>query len=80
MSRTLQFTLPDEIGTELEQYIYGKYGVAPPKALGQMVLSQMSKNPLTVQQCNRIVKRYGKDAVVSLDLLAVPLKIEKTWL
>jgi hypothetical protein len=67
MSRTFQFTVSDEIGDEIEQYIWGKFGIAPPKALGQMVLSQMSKNTITTQQFNRIMKRYGDKTIISLE-------------
>lgn len=64
MSRRFNFTTEDKIGIEIEQYIYGKYGTSPAKALGQIVIAQMSKNPLTPQQTARIVREYGKDAVV----------------
>lgn len=70
MSRTFQFTVSDDIGAEIEQYIWGKYGTTAPKALGQMVLAQMSKNPITTQQFNRIVKRYGEDTIISLEALS----------
>ena len=58
MSRTFQFTVDDLIGAEMEQYIYGKYGVHPSKALPPMVMSQMSHNPLTAQQSARIEAKY----------------------
>jgi len=66
MSRTFQFTVSDDIGAEIEQYIWGKYGTTCPKALGQMVLAQMSKNPLTVQQNARIEKKYSDKAIIVL--------------
>lgn len=73
MSRTFQFTVNDDIGTEIEQHIYGKFGVPPHKAIEQMVLAQMSKNPLTTAQFNRIVRKYGSSTIVRLEPLAVPL-------
>jgi hypothetical protein len=76
VSRTFQFTTDNAVGDEIEQHIYGKFGCTPSKALGEMVLAQMSKNPLTTQQFNRIVKRYGSATVISLEPLAVPLKGE----
>jgi len=66
MSRTFQFTVSDDIGAEIEQYVWGKYGTTCPKALGQMVLAQMSKNPLTVQQNARIEKKYSDKAIIVL--------------
>lgn len=74
MSRTFQFTVSDDIGAEIEQYIYGKFGTTAPKALGQMVLAQMSKNPLTTQQFNRIVKRYGERTTIALEALSATAK------
>jgi len=74
MSRTFQFTVSDDIGAEIEQYVWGKYGTTAPKALGQMVLAQMSKNGITQQQYNRIVKRYGERTTISLETLSVTAK------
>ena len=71
MSKPFQFTPPSEdLRNEIEQYIWGKYGTTPPKAIGQMVLAQMSKNPLTTQQYNRIVRKYGDNTVISLEPLS----------
>lgn len=70
MSRSFRFTTKDDIGNEIEQYIYGKYGADPSKALGQMVLAQMSKNPLTPQQSARIAREYGERALLSLTALS----------
>lgn len=76
MSRTLQFTVSDEIGAEIEQYIYAKYGVIPSKALPGMVLSVMSKNPLTVPQIVRIEEKYGAATIAKRDSVAVPLGLD----
>ena len=70
MSRSFRFTTKTDIGNEIEQYIYGKYGCEPSKALCQMVLTLMSKNPLTPQQSARIARKYGKDAVATLAALS----------
>lgn len=74
MSRTFQFTVSNDIGAEIEQYVWGKYGTTCPKVLGQMVLAQMSKNGITQQQYNRIVKRYGERTTISLETLSVTAK------
>jgi len=70
MSRTFQFTVPDNIGAEIEQYVYAKYGVIPAKALPGMVLALMSKNPLTEVQTDRIEKRYGNEAIIAKKALS----------
>lgn len=66
MSHTFQFTEADAISAEIEQYIWGKYGCSPPKALGRMILAQISKNPLTPQQYLRSVAKYGDGTCASL--------------
>jgi hypothetical protein len=66
MSRTFQFTVPDDIGAEIERYIYGKSGLQPSKHLPSMVLTMMAKNPLSGAQIDRVVRKYGKDASKSL--------------
>lgn len=63
--RRFGFTIHDNLGKEIEQYIYAKYGVIPAKALPGMVLAMMSKNPLTEAQPARIVERYGDEAIVT---------------
>lgn len=71
MSRRFTFMSADEIGDEIEQYIYGKYGTTPPKALLQIVIAAMSKNPLTQQQKARIVREYGDKAFLPPEGLSV---------
>lgn len=71
MSRQFKFTVDDQIGAEIEQYIYGKMGVPPSRGLGHMVLAQMSKNPLTAQQEARITVKYGNRAMVACRPLSV---------
>jgi len=71
MSRTFQFTVDDQIAVEIEQYIYGKMGLAPPKGLSVLVLAQISKNPLTEAQIARIEKRYtGAEKIAPAGLSA----------
>lgn len=76
MSKTFQFTVSDDIALEIEQYVYGKTGKLVSHWLSDAALSMMSKNPLTVQQYNRIVRKYGNATIVRLDVLAVPLREE----
>ena len=71
MSRKFSFTTDDQVGMEIEQYIYGKDAVIPAKGLLHMVLAQMSKNPLTVQQEARIKLRYGNRAIIAPKALSV---------
>ena len=66
MSRTLQFTVPDDVGSEIEQYIYGKSGLPPSKHLPHIVLTAMAKNPLTAQQKERIVRKYQDAAIIGV--------------
>jgi hypothetical protein len=73
MSRTFQCTFDDDIAAEIEQYVYGKTGKTVSHWLTDAILGQASKNPLTVPQFNRIVRKYGKATVVRLEPLAVPL-------
>ena len=60
MSRKFSFTVDDQIGDEIEQYIYGKMGMIPAKGISTLVLAQISKNPLTGAQIARIGKRYAE--------------------
>lgn len=76
MSRTFQFTVPDDIGQEIEQHIFAKYGVIPSKALPNLVLGAMAKNPLTAAQIARIVRRYQDRAIVVPTAIAAALKEE----
>lgn len=73
MSKTYQFTVDDKIGAEIDQYVYGKTGKPVSHWLSDAALSMMSKNPLTVPQFNRIVRKYGSATIIALDALAVPL-------
>jgi hypothetical protein len=65
MSRTFQFTVDDQIAVEIEQYIYGKMGLSPPKGLSILVLAQISKNPLTEAQIARIEKKYTDEGKIA---------------
>lgn len=76
MSRTFRCTFSDEIAQEIEQYVYGKTGKSVSHWLTDAVLGTMSKNPLTAQQTARIVRKYGKAAIVAPEPLAVPLRGE----
>lgn len=77
MPRTFQFTVPDEIGAEIEQYVYGKTGKSPAHWLSDAALVTMSKNPLTVTQYKRIEAKYGERTLTRLNPLALPLGYEK---
>ena len=73
MSRTFQFTVNDDIGDEIEQYVYGKTGKAPAHWLSDAALVTMSKNQLTATQFKRIESKYGKAALTRLNPLALAL-------
>jgi len=77
MSRTFRCTFSDDIATEIEQYVYGKTGKTVSHWMTDAILGQASKNPLTVQQFNRIVRKYGDATIIRLEPLAVPLRGEK---
>lgn len=77
MSRTFQFTVNDDLGDEIEQYVYGKTGKAPAHWLSDAALGTMSKNPLTVTQYKRIEAKYGERTLTRLNPLALPLGNEK---
>ena len=49
-------------------------GAFPAKGLAHMVLAQMSKNPLTVQQEARIKLRYGNRAIITAQAISVNAK------
>lgn len=77
MPRTFQFTVPDEIGAEIEQYVYGKTGKSPAHWLSDAALVAMSKNPLTAAQYKRIEEKYGNGTLTRLSPLALALEGEK---
>lgn len=66
MSRTFQFTVSDDIASEIEQYAYGKTGKTPSHWLSDAALVQMSKNPLTAAQYRRVVDKYQDRALTRL--------------
>ncbi len=77
MSRTFQFTVTDDLGVEIEQYVYGKTGKAPAHWLSDAALGTMSKNPLTVQQFRRIADRYGDKTLARLEPVSGTAKSDK---
>lgn len=62
MPRTFQITVPDEIGAEIEQYVYGKTGKNPAHWLSDAALVTMSKKPADSHaiQADRVEVR-GRD-------------------
>jgi hypothetical protein len=73
----LSFTEDDEIAVEIIQYIYAKCGCKPAKALGKIVLTYMTKTPLTAAQWERLVAKYGDDAKAALRPLSASAKSGK---
>lgn len=74
MGTKLSFTEFDEIADEIAQYIYAKYGCKTAKALGKIVLTYMTKNPLTAAQWERLVAKYGDGAKTALRPLSASAK------
>ena len=78
MGKKLSFTEFDEIADEIAQYIYAKYGCKPAKALGDIVLTQMRRTPLTAMDWERLVAKYGDKAKTALRPLSASAKGDKS--
>lgn len=77
MSRKFSATFDDCVSPEIEQYAYAKTGKSVSFWIAEIIVKEMSRNGLTQQQYNRVVKKYGDATIVQPGGSGATLKGEK---